>query len=169
MAGDREKCLAAGMDDYMSKPIKRDLLEEMLRKWLAKTPASVDNVASVSEETTPMPNAIDATVIQELYEVMDTEFAALLQDYLSDAPRLLTEIALAIKAGDAATLVRPAHSLKSSSGNVGALRVAEIAKTLESQARQGQIATAVALFGQMQREYMQAVVELKVMVQQGKP
>ena len=86
--------------------------------------------------------SIDAAVLGELRESMggDDEFVTeLLETYLDDGAAQLAAIEAALAAGDAAALVRPAHTLKSSSATVGAMRLAELCRGLEMTGRSGSI------------------------------
>jgi signal transduction histidine kinase/CheY-like chemotaxis protein/HPt (histidine-containing phosphotransfer) domain-containing protein len=178
MAGDREKCLNAGMDDYMSKPLNRARLEQTLRKWLhgraaaparaAATPAAAA-VASKpvaaptasptpAASVTPLPvggqaGALDASVIGDLVDVMGDEFTELVRVYLEDTPKSVALLEQAAASQRIEGIVAPSHSLKSTSANLGAIRLAELAKRLEHGARSGDLADPQILVNELKREY----------------
>lgn len=180
MLGDREKCLAAGMDDYISKPIDRDQLARVLGRWLApvraqesrSTPARPTAAAIATppapSERSPAPviraeppPAIDQDVFNDLQEVMGGDLAALVQSYLRDAPKHLRALQEAAARGDVAAMVAPAHTLKSSSANLGALKLAEIARLIEHGARRGELKAPQSLVGELSRELSRAAAELE--------
>lgn len=189
MLGDREKCLAAGMDDYLSKPIDRDQLARVLGRWLAEPrateaqPASAEppprslapRVSAAAETPPPRPPAaaapaaaaepaIDRGVLRDLLEVMGGDFASLVRSYLEDAPKQLLALHEAAGRGDLAALVGPAHSLKSSSANLGALRVSEIARLIEHGARRQDLKAPQLLVAELARELKRAAAELEALL-----
>jgi signal transduction histidine kinase/CheY-like chemotaxis protein/HPt (histidine-containing phosphotransfer) domain-containing protein len=192
MAGDREKCLAAGMDDYMSKPLNRALLEQTLRKWLPATTATATAIgsparavtgpaaasrpqalsgvlAAVASTVRSVPPAIrrdaapaiDGEVVRDLMEMMGSEFSDLVRVYLEDTPKSLAALARAAASGRVEGLVGPAHSLKSTSANLGALALSEMAKGIEQGARQGRLmAEPAVLVAEAQSEFRRVAEEL---------
>jgi HPt (histidine-containing phosphotransfer) domain-containing protein len=148
LQGDREKCLDAGMDDYVAKPIKRDVLAGLLAKWLrdpdaapaggtrqsGSTQAQVPIAQSIDMKSLDDTAVLDSYALTQLRELMGDEMADVVRAYLSDTAAQFATMADAIAKGDATVLCRSAHSVKSSSKSVGAFGVAELAALLESHA-----------------------------------
>lgn len=180
MVGDREKCLAAGMDDYMSKPLNRNLIEQMLRKWLPpgaqsrtmeQPPAAPHAQRSASPARSAAPpstpaneSAIDNRLVSDLMEIMGAEFSELVRVYLEDTPKALSQLERAAQTNDVESLIAPAHSLKSTSANLGALRLSEMAKRLEHGARMGELGEPSLLVAQIYNEYQRAAQQLRQLV-----
>ena len=154
MAEDREKCLAAGMDGYLSKPVKTQELQTTLAKWLIydTLPQTTDNssgAGEVVEQSTQYP-LIDQQVLAALKELMEEEFPVLINSYIEDAPKLLADILSSSKEADREILVRAAHTLKSSSNNLGAIKLAMIAETIEKQSQDNKLSVAATLIPSLQ-------------------
>ncbi|MBL8420839.1 MAG: response regulator [Dechloromonas sp.] len=152
LAGDREQCLAAGMSDYLAKPIDRAQLTVALERCLTPLPSG----QSATGEASPGPLAapqieahgerraaivFDPGVVQSLPMVADgtrPEFADhVLEMFIRNTTQLLADIDAAAGMGDARTLQRAAHTLKSSSATVGALVLSEQAGQFEMLLRAG--------------------------------
>jgi CheY-like chemotaxis protein len=126
MAGDRERALQAGMDDYVSKPIR---FEELRRAVQRQAPPGLDTAALVDGV------GGDRKLLRELVDV-----------FLSDTPRLLGRVERAIARRDAARLAETAHALKGSVGNFDSGRVFEAVRQLEMLGRDKNLAEARTAF-----------------------
>jgi len=143
LPGDREKCLAAGMDDYITKPIKRDAVTAALSRWLKTDTAAhgptleahstmIDDQYSSTDAT-----ALDTTALRHLRDMMEDDFIQVIEAYLADTPARLADMSDGIAGGDLELVERAAHSLKSTSQTVGAVMLARAAERLEQHVRAG--------------------------------
>ncbi|MCY7355246.1 MAG: response regulator [Lysobacter sp.] len=143
MAGDRQKCLDAGMDDYLAKPVTRAQLDDCLSRWLSErisdpglaaraAPAEV-HAYPPTPEPVPM---VNAATLDELEAVIGPGVGHIIATYLDNTPRLIAQMKTAAEVPDLPLLRELAHSLKSSSANLGAEALSEAAKRIELEARQ---------------------------------
>jgi PAS domain S-box-containing protein len=138
MQGDRERCLEAGMDDYLSKPVKPEELGALLTRWI---PA---DACGAAVEATPTADVLETSVIDELRGLGDgdgTDVIAELTDaFMAEAPRLIEAIRAGSTRSDAGDVRMAAHALKSSSAAMGALRLSAVCAEIEALSRGGTLA-----------------------------
>jgi signal transduction histidine kinase/CheY-like chemotaxis protein/HPt (histidine-containing phosphotransfer) domain-containing protein len=162
LQGDRDACLAAGMDDFLSKPFSLQQLQEILKRWLRErvklgeagsgcpfvSPAALsrddnDRAGNGTAETSRVIEAEALASIRALQRPGAPDLVRKVIDkYLDASSRLVATLRQAVSEGDARAVEQAAHSLKSSSANVGAVRLAAQCKDLELGAKAHQLGRA---------------------------
>ena len=131
MKGDRERCLDAGMDDYLAKPLRPEELDDVLGRWLGFAPAAPAIEAIIDD-------ARMRTFRDDYPDIVDQ----LLDLFLNSTPPLLDELREAVDAGDDDGLRRTAHKLKGSCQNIGATFMVTLCRSIET--GDGDVAATVA-------------------------
>ena len=155
MQGDRELCVAAGMDDYVAKPIR---VEELVAA-LERSPAHRDAgpAAGPAEPAAPAAGAIDRAVFDRLVATTGGPFVAeLIETFGEDARELLATLRRALAATDRDAFRRAAHSLKSTAESLGASGLAALARELEAAARAGSLDGAATRLDRLTEHYERA-------------
>ncbi|MDA0162525.1 response regulator [Solirubrobacter ginsenosidimutans] len=119
-AGDRERCLAAGMDDYLSKPLRSEDLDPVIERWLPR-PAAV----------APNGGMLDDARVRGLRNVSAALLERVVEAFARTTPGLLEELRDAVSRGDGEAARKLAHKLRGSAETVGAVRLSEIARRIE--------------------------------------
>jgi two-component system sensor histidine kinase/response regulator len=127
MEGDRERCLAAGMDDYLSKPLRPDQLDAVLERWLGDTAAPADSASADGGRN----GLIDAGRVQRFRDDYPEIADRLVALFADTTPPLLEQLTNAVHASDDEAVRRLAHKLKGSCQNVGAVKMAALCRELE--------------------------------------
>ncbi len=157
IAGDRERCLAAGMDDYLSKPFSREQLASVLRRWLPDGQRDKGAIGGTSATALRSDsNPIDAAVLGAFREWSAEDgpslVTQLVEAYLTDTPVRVARLLAGFRSGDVDGMRTVAHSLKSSSAFVGARHLAELFKTLETLGRVDVASQAPAILALVEAE-----------------
>jgi CheY-like chemotaxis protein/HPt (histidine-containing phosphotransfer) domain-containing protein len=152
MQGDREMCLAAGMDDYMTKPIRVNELVAALNRTQARK--TDDLSVAAAQDAVPTDSPLDEMTFESLKATMGADFIGeLIETFLEDSPQLIVELKRAYAANDIDSFRRAAHSLKSNSANFGAMELSNHAKELERMAREGSLKGAEDKLKVLEQEY----------------
>ncbi|HSF10356.1 MAG TPA: response regulator [Nitrospirales bacterium] len=169
MQGDRVKCLQAGMDDYLSKPIRPEELIRVLTKWL---PHQIFDIPTQDEGPYPLPHsspsgstgqpAVNTQTLKELEELGGRAFLeSMIQKFVEDALQCVTLIEHALDKHNLTQLNEAAHGLKGISRNMGADSLAQLAVQIEATCKAGEVAALSNWEPQLHDVFQQTRTELE--------
>ena len=136
MKGDKERFLAAGMDDYVSKPVDTDKLVQLLTRYLKRSPDSASAVASVPVPEVVGADPIDLDELRQRAGGNEELVGELLETYRDELRRRVGEIRRALEEGSSSLLREAAHSIKGMSATISAKAVESVARSLEDAGRE---------------------------------
>jgi CheY-like chemotaxis protein len=158
MQGDRERALAAGMDDYIAKPVKHEELEAVLGRWIPQ-PEQVllaqrsDGAAGANEDAP----ALDLSVLESRRgpqrDGEPDKLARIVGLFIDDVPLRLEELRQAVERGDSQIVEETAHMLKGGSGYMGAVRMSEICADIQALGASGELSSAPELLDALEAEF----------------
>ncbi|MBD2435513.1 response regulator [Nostoc sp. FACHB-110] len=173
-AEDRQECLKVGMDDYVSKPIRLEALEAVLKKYDMQQYRNSQGSELMDEAESALSSAslesdleevIDQSFLQELQNMAGSDgkklVAELIQVYFEDTPRRIQAIQEAIVLKDKVKLQKAAHALRSPSVSIGAIKLGDICETLENTATEQSLEQLSGVVNQLESEYNNVIVALK--------
>ncbi len=159
LPGEREKCLAAGMNDYLAKPVSLEQLGAVIRLWASKS-----SEAQATAPVLPMEgdehHVLDRERVSSFLAISRSQHGfldGLVKTFRQDVPARLDALRAAASSGDAQDLALAAHALKSSSGSVGAKRMYAVASALERDALSGRLDGASASIEQLAAEFPRVI------------
>ncbi len=157
-----ERCVAAGMEDFLSKPLRIETLQKMLLKWI---PADQGELTPITDDTETMTDVVtedtdvfggcyDPLVLQELKNSVGEVLVSMIEAFLEDTPVYLQSLQHAILDGDVKKVRELAHTVKGSASNFGARKVTDIAKILEEKGATDDLEGADNLQKQLKEAYV---------------
>ena len=167
LAGERQKCLDAGMDDYLSKPLSVQKLKQIMKRWssfqikeshtMLEIREPLDEGKSIQFDGKPFDlDVLDA--IQALGGQNDPDFLLrIIQRFIRETQERLETLEKAVSIGDSTLLERTAHSLKGSSGSIGARRMAQLCARLERYGSEGDMHEVTIVLRDINAEYNKTV------------
>ncbi len=170
MSDDKQKCIDAGMDDYLAKPIKEQDIVKILEKWckperkhLKKTKATVninnDNCKN-SKNTQSTTSYIDEEVFNSMRDMMKDNFNIFIEKTIEDIEKLTEELDNAIKNNNCEDIATSAHPLKSVSAQIGFIKLSELAKKMELMGKKENINGINNILKEAKETYKKTVKEL---------
>lgn len=172
---DRNHCIEAGMDDFLSKPYTLNQLNEVLTKWQTKNESN--QAIMMTEPGNPKENSISPKlpllnpVLLDQIRSLDPSHGSelvnkILHAFLESAEGYVQLLNQAFLDNDAETIRKTAHTLKSSSANIGAEALSTIFKQIEAYGKSGELTLAESLRSEMLTLYQQVIIEVKVILNQ---
>ena len=160
MTGDRERCLDAGMDEYLCKPIRGKVIASKLGELFGDTDSQASSSSTIDVPTSALP-LIDWNDASELVEGDNDLLQVLLEAALEEVPELLTLISDSLKSGDLETASRAAHTIKGSLLTISAQRAAEVASTLETALKEKQLSATKPMLSELQDQFQRLKTEIE--------
>ncbi len=177
MQGDREKCLAAGMDDYISKPIKAEHLAEMVSKWLppddgckvlgGNSVSQNDAHARSDNQTEATEELLSLQLVAEWRMAGGSAFVGkLVNQFVSDATVCVERIQEALESNNANEMLEAAHGLKGMAANMGLTQLAKAAHDIEIISQHNRLQDSRSAYDSMQKEFARVHEALEDMLKQ---
>jgi CheY-like chemotaxis protein len=158
MQGDLEICLAAGMDDYIVKPVTFQSLASVLETWLPREAAGATGPAAGAAEL-PSPTFDEAGFMERM--LGDKALACeIIRSFLADVPQQIQALKVALQAADPVSTVRHAHTVKGVAATVNAEALRAVAAAMEQAAHAGDLAAVAARLPQLETEFASLQVTL---------
>ncbi|MCZ6680549.1 MAG: response regulator [Candidatus Poribacteria bacterium] len=166
MLGDRERCLNAGMDDYISKPVKPDDLVAIVEKWVSRKSDSGDAERQDAIASQPSLNssAVDLTDVLGIAGDDQEFLAELAEEFLAIVPDLIASLKTTIEQADSKTAQRAAHSIKGCAATFGAESFRQIAFRIEQLTLQEELTMASELLAELDQEWVRVKQDLRRML-----
>ena len=157
MPGDATRCIEAGMNDYLSKPVQKAELQRILDRWAAG-PVGDPGVIPPEGKMNERDDAVlDPVVIESLKELGGEDdpglFTELVQLFLEDTPARIRELGNALLESNAQGIEQAAHALKSSAANLGATQLSKVFLEIEAAGREHDLGRAKSLVEQSNAAY----------------
>ncbi|MEP6901725.1 MAG: PAS domain S-box protein [Actinomycetota bacterium] len=166
LEGEREKCLAAGMDDYISKPVKIDTLKQTLERWIFTTNNRAESISENSKSLFQKDarQVIDLSILSSLRDLQQPDepdlVTKLIDLFIKDGRVRLQSLQNALIDGDSSIIKKEAHSVQGSAANIGAQYMARLCEELEQKANQTK--EAEILITQLDHEFGQVIKTLNL-------
>ena len=162
LSGDKERCLKAGMDDYLSKPFSVDQVASMVRKWCGRMKSNESKNQSSRGNATELQDADIRARLLELEQETDPAFVKeLIGIFLTETPATFKRLKDAFRAKSGTTVEQLAHKLKGGSLNLGARKLAKLFERMEDLARKDLNAVTQASISAIDQEFEKTMKDLR--------
>lgn len=170
MVDDKAKCISYGMDDYLTKPIKRKALSHIMKKWNVPIKKNVEkegqdtnnkNLQEKDDSGSSDGEIINVEIFNSMRDLMKEKFEKFIGITIDDMERLIVNIAIGINNADATMITEAAHSLKSVSAQLGILGLSEQAREVEVMGNEKQLDGMEERYKNIKSEYKKILSEIK--------